>query len=50
MTPRHDPLCGWRFRARAGGVTGDFLGAAEQVDEIVILFTILAVRVAGVAP
>lgn len=43
-------LCGWRFRARAGGVTGDFLGAAEQVNEIVILFTILAVQVAGTAP
>ncbi len=43
-------LCGWRFRARAGGVTGDFLGAAEQVNEIVILFTILAVQVAGIAP
>ena len=42
-------LCGRRFRARAGGVTGDFLGAAEQVNEIVILFTILAVQVAGVA-
>lgn len=44
-------LCGWRFRARAGGLTGDFLGASEQVNEIVILFTILAVlQVAGFAP
>ncbi|MDE2806329.1 MAG: adenosylcobinamide-GDP ribazoletransferase [Gemmatimonadota bacterium] len=44
-------FCGWRFRARAGGLTGDFLGAAEQVNEIVILFTILAVlQVAGFAP
>ncbi len=41
-------LCGWRFRARAGGVTGDFLGATEQVNEIVILFAVLAVQVAGV--
>lgn len=40
-------LCGWRFRVRAGGVTGDFLGAAEQINEIVILFTILAVRSVG---
>lgn len=40
-------LCGWRFRTRAGGVTGDFLGAAEQINEIVILFTILAVRSIG---
>jgi len=43
-------VCGWRFRARAGGVTGDFLGAAEQVNEIVILFTILTVQLAGVVP
>ncbi|MCY3678022.1 MAG: adenosylcobinamide-GDP ribazoletransferase [Gemmatimonadetes bacterium] len=44
-------FCGWRFHARAGGVTGDFLGAAEQVNEIVILFTILTVlRAAGFAP
>ena len=44
-------FCGWRFHARAGGLTGDFLGAAEQVNEIVILFTILAVlRVAGFGP
>lgn len=44
-------FCGWRFRARAGGLTGDFLGAAEQVNEIVILFTILAVlQLAGFGP
>ena len=43
-------LCGWRFRERAGGVTGDFLGAAEQVNEIVILIAILAVQMAGSAP
>jgi len=35
-------LCGWRFRARAGGVTGDFLGASEQVGETVILMALLA--------
>ncbi len=35
-------LCGWRFRARAGGVTGDFLGAAEQLGEIAILFALAA--------
>ncbi len=34
-------VCGWRFRARAGGVTGDFLGASEQVNEIVILWALL---------
>ena len=42
-------LCGLRFRARAGGVTGDFLGATEQVNEIVILAAVLAVQVAGTA-
>ncbi len=26
-------LCLWRFRARLGGITGDFLGAAEQLGE-----------------
>lgn len=30
-------LCAWRFRARLGGITGDFLGATEQVAEIVLL-------------
>ena len=43
-------LCGWRFRARAGGVTGDFLGAAEQLNEIVILFSLLALEAFGAAP
>ena len=26
-------LCGWRFHVRAGGITGDFLGATQQVCE-----------------
>jgi adenosylcobinamide-GDP ribazoletransferase len=30
-------LMGWRYRIRAGGITGDFLGASEQVGEIVAL-------------
>jgi len=30
-------LAGWRFRARVGGVAGDFLGAAEQVGEVAVL-------------
>ena len=42
-------LCGLRFRARAGGVTGDFLGATEQVNEIAILVVVLAVQVAQAA-
>ncbi|HEU4404682.1 MAG TPA: adenosylcobinamide-GDP ribazoletransferase [Polyangiaceae bacterium] len=29
-------LCAWRFVARAGGLTGDFLGATEQVGECVV--------------
>ncbi|MEZ4325762.1 MAG: adenosylcobinamide-GDP ribazoletransferase [Polyangiales bacterium] len=31
---------GRRFRARAGGITGDFLGATEQVAECVVLFVL----------
>ncbi len=33
-------LCGWRFHARAGGLTGDFLGATEQVCECGILLVL----------
>jgi adenosylcobinamide-GDP ribazoletransferase len=33
-------LCGWRFRARAGGVTGDFLGAAQQLAECAVLLSL----------
>jgi len=43
-------LCGWRFRMRAGGVTGDFLGAAEQVNEIVILIAVLGLQASGDTP
>lgn len=35
-------LAGWYFRARAGGITGDFLGAAEQVGEVVVLMVLAA--------
>jgi adenosylcobinamide-GDP ribazoletransferase len=34
-------LSGWRFYARLGGVTGDFLGAAEQLGEVGILMAVL---------
>jgi len=27
----------WRYRARAGGVTGDFLGATQQLGEVAVL-------------
>jgi adenosylcobinamide-GDP ribazoletransferase len=30
-------VCGWRFWLRAGGITGDFLGATEQVGECAML-------------
>jgi adenosylcobinamide-GDP ribazoletransferase len=35
-------LCGWRFAARAGGVTGDFLGATQQITEVVLLVALAA--------
>ena len=30
-------VCGYRFHVRAGGITGDFLGATEQVSECTLL-------------
>ena len=33
-------LCYWRFRARVGGITGDFLGAAQQISECAILLAL----------
>lgn len=30
-------VCGWRFQRRAGGITGDFLGATQQISELVLL-------------
>jgi adenosylcobinamide-GDP ribazoletransferase len=30
-------LCGWRFHVRAGGLTGDFLGATQQLTDATIL-------------
>ncbi|MGH7434063.1 MAG: adenosylcobinamide-GDP ribazoletransferase [Polyangiaceae bacterium] len=32
-------LTAWRYQTRAGGITGDFLGATEQLCEIAILAT-----------
>ena len=34
-------VAGWRFHARAGGITGDFLGAAQQLCEIALLLVLL---------
>lgn len=36
-------ICGWRFHARLGGVTGDLLGAAEQFSECAMLLAIALV-------
>jgi adenosylcobinamide-GDP ribazoletransferase len=38
-------FCAWRFVSRVGGVTGDFLGATQQVSEIAVLLTLVAVRI-----
>jgi adenosylcobinamide-GDP ribazoletransferase len=37
-------ILGRWFRARAGGVTGDFLGAAEQAGEVVVLLAWLVLE------
>jgi adenosylcobinamide-GDP ribazoletransferase len=34
--------CGWRFHARAGGITGDFLGATQQLTDAAILVGLAA--------
>lgn len=40
-------LLGWRFVRRIGGLTGDFLGAAEQSAEVAFLFAVAFVRGSG---
>lgn len=42
-------LCGWRFRVRAGGITGDFLGATQQLTECMLLL-VFALGQAGGSP
>jgi adenosylcobinamide-GDP ribazoletransferase len=37
-------LTGWRYRDRAGGVTGDFLGATQQVGECALLLALAIAR------
>jgi adenosylcobinamide-GDP ribazoletransferase len=37
-------VCGWRFRVRAGGLTGDFLGATQQVGECALLLVLALAR------
>ena len=34
-------ICGWRFHRRAGGITGDFLGAAQQIGQVIMLAVLL---------
>jgi adenosylcobinamide-GDP ribazoletransferase len=36
-------VCGWRFHARAGGITGDFLGATQQLTDAAILVVLAAI-------
>jgi len=39
-------FAGYRFQRRAGGVTGDFLGATEQIAECLVLMTLAYRRLA----
>jgi adenosylcobinamide-GDP ribazoletransferase len=39
--------CGWRFARRAGGITGDFLGATQQVTESIALIVLAWVGFRG---
>ncbi len=36
--------CGWRFHRRAGGITGDFLGATQQLTQLALLIAFVAVQ------
>jgi adenosylcobinamide-GDP ribazoletransferase len=36
--------CGCVFKSRAGGITGDFLGAAQQVSECTMLLALAIAR------
>ncbi len=35
-------LCAWRFYYRAGGITGDFLGATQQLTQLALLIALAA--------
>ncbi|MEO1268877.1 MAG: adenosylcobinamide-GDP ribazoletransferase [Myxococcota bacterium] len=37
-------ITAWRYRARAGGLTGDFLGATEQLSECAMLAALVWLR------
>lgn len=34
-------MCAWRFLVRAGGITGDFLGATQQLQDCAILMVLV---------
>jgi adenosylcobinamide-GDP ribazoletransferase len=36
-------VCAWRFHRRLGGVTGDFLGATQQIAEAAVLTTLVLI-------
>jgi adenosylcobinamide-GDP ribazoletransferase len=40
-------ICGAQFRARVGGITGDFLGATQQLSECAMLLALALVRGGG---
>ncbi len=35
-------ICAWRFNYRAGGITGDFLGATQQLTQLALLIAFAA--------
>ena len=35
-------ILGWRFQKRVGGLTGDFLGATQQITELAVLYMVVA--------
>ncbi|MEE2757731.1 MAG: adenosylcobinamide-GDP ribazoletransferase [Myxococcota bacterium] len=37
-------LCAWRFYRRTGGITGDFLGATQQLTQLALLIAFAAVQ------
>lgn len=37
-------ICAWRFHTRAGGITGDFLGATQQLTQLALLIAFAAAQ------
>lgn len=40
-------LCAWRFKRRAGGITGDFLGATQQLADLAVLLALTSLEVSA---